>query len=128
MARTDSPPHPPSLTPVPPSVWPQVRQWPGNGADLDFRGVVQRCRAVLVAAAPVPGVVSERFMENKRDLDAYQASAEYKEHAKSLAFCRLWCIGESPRDAYSLPPLPPALSCLLAVGSALGPRTCNPSL
>jgi len=79
---------------VPPSVWPQVRQWPGNGADLDFRGVVQRCRAVLVAAAPVPGVISESFMGNQSDRDAYQASAEYKEHAKSLAFCRLWCIGE----------------------------------
>ena len=109
-------------------MWPQVRQWPGNGADLDFRGVVQRCRAVLVAAAPVPGVVSESFMGNQSDRDAYQASAEYKEHAKSLAFCRLWCIGESPRDAYSLPPLPPALSCLLAVGSSCGPWVRFPSL
>ena len=75
-------------------MWPQVRQWPGNGADLDFRGVVQRCRAVLVAAAPVPGVISESVMKYQTDCDAYQASAEHKKHAKSLAFCRLWCIGE----------------------------------
>ena len=37
-----------------------VRQWPGNAADLDFRGVIAGCRALLVcvstpAAAPASG-------------------------------------------------------------------------
>ena len=71
-----------------------MRQWPGNGADLDFRGVIRRGRAVLVAAAPPPGVVSEKIMRDFRDLKAYLASPAFEEHKKSLAFCRLWCIVE----------------------------------
>ena len=31
-----------------------VRQWPGNEADLDFRGVIKRCKALVMAAAPAP--------------------------------------------------------------------------
>ena len=36
-----------------------VRQWPGNGADLDFRGVIQRTAATIVAVAPVEGRLAE---------------------------------------------------------------------
>ena len=34
-----------------------VRQWPGNGADLDFRGVLKGCTAAIVAAAPIEGTL-----------------------------------------------------------------------
>merc|ERR1712185_467691 len=56
-----------------------VRQWPGNGADLDFRGVIRRSAATLVAVAPVEGKLTGGFMEHQRDLDAFVASAEYTE-------------------------------------------------
>ena len=36
-----------------------VRQWPGNSADLDFRGVIQRTAATIVAVAPVEGRLAE---------------------------------------------------------------------
>ena len=49
---------------------------------------------MLVAAAPPPGVVSEKFMANSREHEAYLASPAFEEHKKSLAFCRLWCIVE----------------------------------
>lgn len=70
-----------------------VRQWPGNEADLNFRPVVSRCRALLVAAAPVPGIVSSKSMGTRIEFDAYLASDDYKAATKTLAFCRLWCIG-----------------------------------
>jgi hypothetical protein len=75
-----------------------VRQWPGNGADLDFRGVIQGCVAVVVAAAPVGGKVCEGFMGYQKDRDEYLSSAEYRAVAKVLAFARLWCIGASFRN------------------------------
>ena len=71
-----------------------VRQWPGNGADLDFRAVVRRSRALVVAAAPVPGVVSAKQRLTMQEVREYRASPEYKEATKTLAFCRLWCIVE----------------------------------
>jgi len=40
-----------------------VRQWPGNGADLDFRGVIRGCEAVVVAAAPVGGQIGTEDMD-----------------------------------------------------------------
>ena len=70
-----------------------VRQWPGNGADLDFRAVVRRSRALTVAAAPVTGVVSAKEL-NYDEIRVYRASPVYKEATRTLAFCRLWCIGE----------------------------------
>ena len=39
-----------------------VRQWPGNVADLNFRAVIHRCRAFVVAVAPrgrLSGVVKK---------------------------------------------------------------------
>ena len=35
-----------------------VRQWPGNAADLDFRGVLEGSTVAIVAAAPVEGRLS----------------------------------------------------------------------
>jgi len=79
-----------------------VRQWPGNAQDLDFRGVISRCTAVVVGVAPLEGAVAEGYLaddgfngkEGEYALVEYLASDEYKAAAKVLAFARLWCIGE----------------------------------
>ena len=82
-----------------------VLQWPGNFADLDFRAVICRCRAFIVAVAPLPdtavaagflGKVGFNDKTGQAALDAYLKSEEYAEVAKVLAFARLWCIGERP--------------------------------
>ena len=70
-----------------------VRQWPGNSGDLDFRGVVKRCKAFIVAATPIPGKTSKIIIVDPGSMKAYIASAEYKAAAKVLPFARLWCIG-----------------------------------
>ena len=72
-----------------------VRQWPGNGADLDFRGVIGRSAATLVAVAPVEGALTTGEFWRHGQADAFLASAEYTEGAaKVLPFCRLWCLVE----------------------------------
>ena len=79
-----------------------VRQWPGNAQDLDFRGVIARCTAVVVGVAPLEGAVAEGNLlsdgfNGKKGYAAfgeYLVSDEYKAAAKVLAFARLWCIGE----------------------------------
>ena len=73
-----------------------VRQWPGNGADLDFRGVLAGCTAAIVAAAPIEGTLTSADVEDgmrwsdKRE--AFLKSDEYAAVAKVLPFCRLWCV------------------------------------
>jgi hypothetical protein len=49
-----------------------VRQWPGNVADLDFRGVIGRCDALVVSTSPVDGL--KEWMGGSRDRDAFLAS------------------------------------------------------
>ena len=39
-----------------------MRQWPGNGADLDFRGVIRGCTALVVAAPVIVGELTGEFM------------------------------------------------------------------
>ena len=76
-----------------------VRQWPGNGADLDFRGVLGGCTAAIVAAAPIEGTLlnGERY-NGKEGMNIFEAreaflkSDEYAAVAKVLPFCRLWCV------------------------------------
>ena len=78
-----------------------VRQWPGNGADLDFRGVLAGCTAAIVAAAPVEGKLTERDQGweesnysdyGERQKEQFLASDEYARAAKVLPFCRLWYV------------------------------------
>lgn len=73
-----------------------VRQWPGNGADLDFRGVLAGCTAAIVAAAPIEGTLtSADDKDSMRRFDkreAFLKSDEYAAVAKVLPFCRLWCV------------------------------------
>ena len=76
-----------------------VRQWPGNGADLDFRGVLEGCTAAIVAAAPIEGTLlkdpnSEDGMTYSDAREAFLKSDEYAAVAKVLPFCRLWCVRE----------------------------------
>jgi hypothetical protein len=71
-----------------------VRQWPGNAQDLDFRGVIGRCTAAVVAVAPLEGAVAEGFLANDAAFREYLASDDYTAASEVLAFVRLWCIGE----------------------------------
>ena len=72
-----------------------MRQWPGNGADLDFRGVIKGCTALVVAAPVIEGEISERFIaKNARERAAFLES-EAGAAAKKLLFAfRLWCVVE----------------------------------
>ena len=85
-----------------------VRQWPGNGADLDFRGVLEGCTAAIVAAAPIEGTLLNHEGYNGKKggswphiCEAFLESDEYAAVAKVLPFCRLWCV----RADWHLPPL-----------------------
>ena len=72
-----------------------VRQWPGNSADLDFRGVIKKCTAVIVAATPIPGLLSAEIDIYKPEVQrSFVASPEFAAAVKMIPFCRLWCIGE----------------------------------
>ena len=74
-----------------------VRQWPGNGADLDFRGVLEGCTAAIVAAAPIEGTLlkdgdGDEGMNTRSAKEAFLKSDEYAAIATVLPFCRLWCV------------------------------------
>ena len=78
-----------------------VRQWPGNVADLNFRGVIQRCKAMIVSVSPVEGMMM-RHREFPNGWSYYPVdkakeffSSETGIVAKTiLPFCRLWCVVE----------------------------------
>ena len=72
-----------------------VRNWPGNGADLDFRGVLAGCTAAIVAAAPIEGRLTEEdqgWGEPYGGKEQFLSSDEYAVAAKVLPFCRLWYV------------------------------------
>ena len=68
-----------------------VRQWPGNVADLDFRGVIKRCGALVVSTSPVDGL--KEFLKNKERADFFTTD-EGNLAKKATPFFRLWCIVE----------------------------------
>merc|ERR1719352_1018978 len=70
-----------------------VRQWPGNGADLDFRGVIRGCTALVVAAPVIAGEISEGLMGNA-EMAAFLASDAGAAAKKLLFAFRLWCVVE----------------------------------
>jgi len=49
-----------------------VRQWPGNSADLDFRGVIGGCTAVIVAMSTIAGL-TECFLDENSRWEAFLA-------------------------------------------------------
>jgi len=59
-----------------------VRQWPGNGADLHFVGIMRRCNAFMLATTLVP------------DVAALSKATASEADRKMLAICRLWCLME----------------------------------
>ena len=76
-----------------------VRQWPGNMADLDFRGVLQGCTAAIVSssidkqmAAPLLRWEPEKRMTSPAARDAFLVSDQYAAAAKVLPFARLWYV------------------------------------
>ena len=88
-----------------------VRQWPGNTADLDFRGVLEGCTAAIVAAAPIEGTLSKKpwqgGISNHTAVEPFLKTDEYAAIAKVLPFCRLWCVRASSvaPGATSFPPI-----------------------
>ena len=68
-----------------------VRQWPGNIADLDFRGVISRCGAMIVSVSPVDGL---NDLETEHERVAFLVSEKGIAAKKILAFFRLWCVVE----------------------------------
>ena len=71
-----------------------MRQWCGNHADLDFRGVIRGCTALQVAAPVVEGKISEEFLNSPDKLAAFLAS-DAGAAAKPVLFgFRLWCVVE----------------------------------
>merc|ERR1712166_482580 len=69
-----------------------VRQWPGNDADFNFRGVISRCGALVVSTSPVDGL--KVFLKSHDNMNAYLATDEGKLAKKATPFFRLWCIVE----------------------------------
>ena len=71
----------------------QVRQWPGNGADLDFRPVVRDATAFLLVAKHMEEVAA---ME---DVDA-MAGKVPEVAFKECAYFRIWCVVELGAAAF----------------------------
>ena len=69
-----------------------VRQWPGNVADLDFRSVIKRCKAMIVSVSPVKGL--QEWMEEKYERDAFLSSPAGIKAKSMLPSFRLWCVVE----------------------------------
>jgi hypothetical protein len=70
-----------------------VRQWPGNIRDLDFRGIIKQCHAVVMALSPQLGEISQREF-SEEEARHFMQSQEYKDMAETIPFSRLWCIVE----------------------------------
>ena len=69
-----------------------VRQWPGNCADLDFRGVIQRRKAVVVSVSSCESLFP--WISNDTDREIWIKSKMGMEAQKVIPFFRLWCIVE----------------------------------
>ena len=66
-----------------------VRQWPGNDADLNFRGLIDKCEVLIVSVSPVDGL--KKLLLQTDDRNAYLASGEGKAAKKRIPVFRLWC-------------------------------------
>lgn len=69
-----------------------VRQWPGNTADLNFRGVINKCKSLIVAVSTVKELTV--FLQTRSKQQAFLTSAAGSSAKKKIAFFRLWCIVE----------------------------------
>ena len=64
-----------------------VRQWPGNGADIDFAPVVREAKGLVLVA---------RHVQEVEDMDYLDMIARHvpEEAFRTCAFFRLWCVVE----------------------------------
>jgi hypothetical protein len=69
-----------------------VCQWPGNDADVDFRGVIRRCTAVIVAVVRVEELTT--FLSTKSQHVSFLTCDAGEAAKNKMAFFRLWCIVE----------------------------------
>ena len=76
-----------------------VRQFPGNAADLDFGGVIERCAAVLMVAQAMPGVAGLKLQKdggrlvNPEEGIVVGVKDGIPADERSLfAGCRVWCL------------------------------------
>ena len=76
---------PRSLFPAPTHTAHAFRQWPGNAADLDFRGVISRCNAVVVVVEAIERVGELEFSKAVSGVKALQAHER-----RMLPFIRVW--------------------------------------
>lgn len=67
-----------------------VRQWPGNDADLNFDGVIERCSSFLLVCASVASVSNML----KRQARQKKLSLIPKRDRQKIAFYRVWCLVE----------------------------------
>ena len=78
-----------------------MRQWPGNGADLDFRPVVKEARAFLLCA---------RHVQEVADMGTSRSTVKAGEVPEvaffTCAFFRVWCVCSLPRLSLSTRCLP----------------------
>jgi hypothetical protein len=70
-----------------------VRQWPGNVKDLDFRGVISKCSAAIVACS-INSTLAEDEMTDESSHHYFLSSSAGATAKKNLAFFRLWCVVE----------------------------------
>jgi hypothetical protein len=57
--------------------------------------VIKACAAVIVATAPIQGLLSDQIDIYKPQVQrSFLASPEFAAARKVTPFCRLWCIGK----------------------------------
>ena len=71
-----------------------VRQWPGNGADLDFRGVIAQCKAFILSISTVEGLTKYFVGGSHERIAKWLATPAGVAAKKALPTFRLWCIVE----------------------------------
>ena len=76
-----------------------VRQWPGNVADLSFRGVIQRANAMIVSVSIIPKLCElHQINDSEQRLIAlheyFNTDEEGKMVTRKIFTARLWCVVE----------------------------------
>ena len=67
-----------------------VRQWPGNDADLNFTGVIERCTSFFLVCASLDSVTNmDQRLALKKDISQIP-----DRDRKKIAFYRVWCLVE----------------------------------
>lgn len=69
-----------------------VRQWPGNVADLNFRGVIQRCSSLIITVSEVDGWEKRIVNDRNQETNIWERTDEDAvSFRKKVSFMRLWC-------------------------------------